>query len=63
MAVIYENWEPHWNEVSVLSRPRTLTRSMLDEYIEIRNDRRELVNNTEYSERFEIWQKVIGRYD
>lgn len=37
-------------------------RSMIAEYIEIRNRREELVNSVEVSERFEVWRKAVGHY-
>lgn len=62
-AAIYENWVPKWEEVIVLSRSRTLIRSMLDEYIAIRNERKELINSIEISERLETWRKAIGYFN
>lgn len=62
-AALFEKWEPKWNEVEVLTRPRTLMRSIIAEYIEIRNRRGELVNSVEQSERLEVWRRATGKYE
>lgn len=62
VSVGREGWIPKWNEVEILSRPRTLIRSMLGEYVEIRNRRAYLVNSVELSDRMECWRKAIGQF-
>lgn len=62
-GVIFEKWVPNWENVEVLSRSRTLMRSILDEYVEIRNGRKEIINSVEISERLEAWRKAIGHFD
>lgn len=59
-GVINEGWIPLWDKVEVLTKPRTWTRSVLGEYIEMRNKRKELINEPEYSERWEGWRKAAG---
>lgn len=61
-AVVYEGWTPRWESTEVISRTRTLTRSILDEYLEIRKAKDEIVNSVEISERWEAWRKAIGEY-
>lgn len=49
-AVTYEGWIPEWEKTRVISRPQTLMRSVLAEYIEIRNARGRTVNAIEESD-------------
>lgn len=60
--VINEGWRPRWEKTEALMRPTTLMRSMLAEYLEIRDARNNLVNMVEESERFEQWRRATDKY-
>lgn len=61
-GVIHEGWHPIWSDVEVLARPRTLLRSMVSEYIHIRNNRQTIINEVEYSDSLEAWRKATGHF-
>lgn len=62
-SVLNEGWKPEWELTEVLAKPTTLTRSMLAEYLEIRDARHNLVNAVEESEKFEHWRNATGKYN
>lgn len=61
-AVNFEGWAPHWEKTRVLSRPSTLMRSVLAEYMEIRKAGDNAVNALEESDRLEKWRVAAGKY-
>lgn len=58
-----EGWIPEWEKTEVLAKPRTLIRSILCEYIAIRNNRGNIINEPEYSDNWEGWRRAAGFQD
>lgn len=58
-AVLNEGMQPLWDETTVLTRPRTLFRSILSEYLEIMTSRLPLVNTMATSPILDKWTHAV----